>query len=201
MPSRHASPGRFGTLRSSTGYETEGREKYDHKVTFNFDYSDVSVSVEKARRLIEAFGKELKTDMKGVKSSNGFIFADSDFRNYSTATINLMSDKALARDMYSLGKETSAEAKAVMKKYIGSRVDTGRMKGSVYGSTVQHRGRVVAEAGWLDLWYRYFGYQEEGTRYVSPMHSVLRTYLEVAPQVQKSISWYIRNFTKGKGIK
>jgi hypothetical protein len=201
MASRHASSSRFGDLRSSTGYETEGREKYDYKVTFNFDYSDVNVSAEKARRLIEEFGKQIKSEMKGVKSSNGFIFADSDFRNYSTATIKLMSDSALARDMYALGKEVSAESKNVMKKYIGSRVDTGRMKGSVYNSTKQSKGRVVAEAGWLDLWYRYFGYQEEGTRYVSPMHSVLRTYLEVAPQVQKSVSWYIRNFVKGKGIK
>lgn len=201
MARKHANPERFGTLRSSSGYETEGREKYDHKVTFNFDYSDVTVGVQRARNMIEEFGKEIKNEMKGVKSSNGFIFADSDFRNYANATLTLMSDKALARDMYALGKETSLEAKSVMKKYIGSRVDTGRMKGSVYNTTTQSRSRVVAEAGWLDLWYRYFGYQEEGTRFISPMHSVLRTYLEIAPQVQRSVSWYIRNFIKGKGIK
>lgn len=201
MARQHANPERFGTLRTSSGYETQGREKYDHKVTFNFDYSEVGIGVQKARTMIEGFSKELKSEMKGIKSSNGFIFADSDFRNYSTATLKLMSDSALARDMYALGKETSLEAKSVMKKYIGSRVDTGRMKGSVYNKTTQNKSRVVAEAGWLDLWYRYFGYQEEGTKFISPMHSVLRTYLEVAPQVQKSVSWYIRNFIKGKGIK
>lgn len=184
-----------------SGYDTVGREKYDHKVTFTFDYSDVNIGVQKARDLIGDFGKQIKDEMKGIKSSNGFIFADSNFKNYPNATIQIMSDKVLAADMYALGKETSLEAKSVMKKYIGSRVDSGRMKASVYNKTTRNKDRVVAEAGWLDLWFKYFGYQEEGTRFVSPMHSVLRTYLEIAPQVQKSVSWYIRNFIKGKGIK
>lgn len=195
---------RFGALRSmgySSGYDTVGREKYDYKVTFNFDYSDAELGVQKARALIAAFGKEIKSNMSTIKASNGFIFADSDFKSGSDATIKLVSDKALEKDVYEMGKMVSDESKSTMQKYIGSRVDTGRMKGSVYGRTTKRKGHVKAEAGWLDLWFKYFGYQEEGTKRISPMHSVLRTYLEVAPWVQQGVSQYIRNFVRGKGLK
>lgn len=183
------------------GYDTVGREKFSHKVEFSIDYSDVELGKKEAEMLLRGFKKELSNSMRGIKTSNGFVYADSDFSDAydMSATIELISDKVLERDAYIIAKDIAAESKDTIKKYIGSRVDTGRMKGSVYGRTRKEKGRIVAEAGWLDLWYKYFGFQEDGTQSISPMRSMLRTYLEVAPEVQKTFSWYLRDFVRGKG--
>lgn len=197
---------RFGELRSSgrgAGYDTTGREKFSHKVEFSIDYSDVELGKREAMRLLQDFKKELNLSMDGIKTSGSFVYADSDFSNAydMSKTVEVISDKILEKDVYTFAKEIAAESKDTIKKYIGGRVDTGRMKGSVYGRTRKEKGRVVAEAGWLDLWYKYFGFQEDGTQKISPMRSMLRTYLELAPWVQKSMSEYMRNFVKGKGYK
>lgn len=198
--------GRFGALRSmgySSGYDTVGRENFAHKVVFTLDYSDTEIKMKEARKLLSDFGREVKDSLTGVKTSHGMILADSKFGKYiETENVIQMPDgEGIAKDMASLGEQFAAESKASIKKYIGRRVDTGRMKGSVYGRTTKRKGVVVAQAGWLDLWFKYFAYQEEGTKRINPMHSILRAYLENAPWVQKSMAQYLRDFTKGEGYK
>lgn len=197
---------RFGALRSmgySSGYDTKGREDFDHKVVFTIDYSDAELKLKDARALIGDFGREIKDSMRGVKTSSGTIMADSNFGKYINLeqTVQMPDGKGIAEDMYTLGQYVSSESKDSIKRYIGSRVDTGRMKASIYGRTTKRKGMVVAQAGWLDLWFKYFAYQEEGTKKVRPMHAILRTYLEVAPTVQSLMSNYLRNFSKGEGYK
>ena len=197
---------RFGALRSmgySSGYDVNGREDFDHKVVFTIDYSDAELKLKDARALIADFGREIKGAMKGVNVSSGTIMAKSDFSKYIDVEqlIQIPDGEGIADDMYKLGQYFSSESKDSIKRYIGSRVDTGRMKASVYGRTSKRKGVVVAQAGWLDLWFKYFGYQEEGTKRIRPMHAILRTYLEVAPTVQSLMSNYLRTFTKGKGYK
>jgi hypothetical protein len=190
-------------MGNSAGYDTNGKEDYSHKVVFTLDYSDVEMKMREARDLIGIFGRDLKASMDGINRSGRFITADSDFSNaYDIqATIELPGGPGTDADMAKIGEYFAAESKATIKKYIGGRVDTGRMKGSVYGRTIKRKGRVTAQAGWLDLWFKYFGFQEEGTIHVSPMRSMLRTYLEMAPFVQKYMSQYIRSYTKGEGYK
>lgn len=197
---------RFGTLRSmgySSGYDINGREDFDHKVVFTIDYSDAELKIKDAQKLLADFGREIKGAMKGIKVSSGTIMADSNFNKYTEVEqlIQLPDGEGIATDVYTLGQYFSSESKDSIKRYIGSRVDTGRMKASVYGRTTKRKGVVVAQAGWLDLWFKYFGYQEEGTKRIRPMHAIMRTYLETAPVVQSLMSNYLRNFTKGKGYK
>lgn len=201
---------RFPSIRTSgEGYETEGREYYDHKVSIIYDYSDVEVNARSARQAMSDFSYELHTAMKGIKSNkNGFIFADSDLPSIATIdgalqkTIKVYADdKQISDNMIEIAKTTAAESKDTIKKYIGGRVLTGTMKRSVYGRIKKRKGFVTAEAGWLDLWYKYFAFQEEGTSQVRPMHAIMRTYLEIGPWVQKGVAKYLRGYTRGEGFK
>lgn len=200
--------GKFEALRTAgrDGYDTTSKDTFDNQVVFTFDYSDLEVGMKEARNMIADFGKELRDSMQGVNTEKGtyFVYAKSDFKkSYTTTSADLILPKVTDMDklIYQVGKNVSALSKDTIKKYIGSRVETGDMKGSIYGRTTKSKGKVVSRAGWLDLWYKYFGYQEEGTKQISPMHSILRTYLEVAPQVQRAMSEFVRKSTKGGGLK
>jgi hypothetical protein len=200
--------GKFEALRTAgrDGYDTTSKDTFDNQVVFTLDYSSLELGMKEARNMIADFGKELKDSMEGVNTEKGtyFVYAKSDFKkSYTTTSADILIPKAKDIDnvVYRAGKGISALSKDTIKKYIGSRVETGDMKGSIYGRTSKSKGQVVSRAGWLDLWYKYFGYQEEGTKTISPMHSILRTYLEVAPQVQRAMSELVRKSTKGGGFK
>lgn len=192
-------------INNYSGFSTEGKDVSSSEVSFVIDYSGLKVGMKEARDLIADFGKEIKVSMDGINKdrSSGFILASSDYSNaYDTSKIvKLPKIEAIAHDANEIAKNISAEGKAKIKRYIGSRVETGTMKGAVYGRTYKGKDMVTAKAGWLDLWYKYFDYQESGTRYITPMNSMLRTYLELAPEVQKAMSQYLRNSTKGEGFK
>jgi hypothetical protein len=189
---------------------TEGKEGFDHEVSFTFDYSDIDVKTRQVKKELSDFGDEVYRFMKGmdVDKSSGFIFPNLD-KMYST-TLNGSINKALTilpdgkqigNDMNVFAVAVSAESKETMKKYIGSRVDTGLMKASVYGRTERRAKKITSRAGWLDTWHKYFGFQEDGTYQIRPMHSVMRTYLEMAPWVQKSLNEYFRSYTRSGGYK
>jgi hypothetical protein len=206
-----ANKDRWPMLRTSgPGYETQDKEQFDYQVEFNFDFSDVSVKTRQAKKLIGELDYQLYKELKNIKvdKSSGFVFAkevtatNPASRGSISTKIKVFSDEGiLEKDMQAFGVATSAEAKETIKKYIGSRIETGRMKESVYGRTKVRKGFVSATAGWLDLWYKYFGFQENGTFQIRPMHSMLRTYLELAPQVQKGVATYLRNYVRGSGYK
>jgi hypothetical protein len=197
---------RFEGLRTTgEGYETEGRENFDHKVEFIFDYSNLNNTTRIVRKELGDFSYELYKTLKPVKTdkASGFVFIDGIKGNTNSVNgkiskmIKMVPDpEVLGDDMLQLAKGIAAESKSTMKKYIGSRVQTGRMKASVYGRVKRQKNKLVIQAGWLDLWYKYFGFQEEGTSKIRPMHAVMRTYLEMAPWVQKGISQYFRNYTR-----
>lgn len=199
---------RFAQLRTvgRDGYDTTSKDTFDNQVVFTLDYSDMQLGLKEARQMVADFGKELQASMSGVKTQKGtyFVYADSDFSKARTATsMDLLIPKVDNMDnvINEFGKGVSMMSKEAIKKYIGSRVDTGLMKGSVYGRTTKSKGKIVSRAGWLDIWYKYFGYQEEGTDTIRPMHAILRTYLEIAPQVQRGMSEFLRMSTRKGGFK
>lgn len=201
---------RFPKIRmSGEGYETSGREYSDYAVKIVFDYSDVAVTAKSTRKAMSDFGNDIHKMMSGVtKTKGGFIVANSKLPDLATIdgalqkTISLYADdKQIGNDLLQFAKNTADVTKSTIKYYIGGRVETGRMKASVYGRTQKRKGVVTATAGWLDLWYKYFSFQEEGTSQVRPMHAMMRTYLEIAPWVQKGVSKYLRGYTRGEGFK
>jgi hypothetical protein len=50
--------------------------------------------------------------------------------------------------------------------------------------------------GWTELWYKYFGFQENGTKNINPMRSVLRTYMEMLPRFRDFASKFIINYRR-----
>ena len=213
---------RFASLRTSgPGYETKGKENFDHMVEFVFDYSKLGPTTRTVRKELSDFGYEIYKAMKPLKidKSSGFIYSKGIQGNSKAVngklakTVNLVPDpEFLANDMSTFAKAMASESKATMKKYIGSRVDTTRMKSSVYGRVKKQKNKLTIQVGWLDLWYKYFGFQEKGFRVgggaktgnpykVPGMRAVLRTYLEMAPEVQKGFNWYFRNYTRKAGRK
>lgn len=201
---------RFPSIRTSgEGYETEGREYSDHLVQFVYDYSDFSATAKSTRQAMSDFGNDIYKLMSGMETNkSGFIYASNKMPNMMTVdgalqkVISLYADdKQIGNDLVQFAKNTADVSKSTIKYYIGSRVETGTMKGSVYGRTKRGKNKVTATAGWIDLWYKYFSFQEEGTSQVRPMHAMMRTYLEIAPWVQKGVSKYLRGYTRGEGFK
>lgn len=213
---------RFASLRTSgPGYETKGKENFDHMVEFVFDYSKLGTTTRIVRKELGDFGYELYKAMKplDVNKQTGFIYSkglqgnSNAIKGKLAKVVNMVPDpELLAQDMGILASDIAAESKATMKKYIGSRVDTTRMKSSVYGRVTRRKNKLIIQAGWLDLWYKYFGFQEKGFRVggatrtgssykVPGMRAVLRTYLEMAPWVQKGVAQYFRDYTRKGGYK
>lgn len=208
---------RFDSLRSGEGMSTEGREQFSNQVSFVFNYSDIEATTRTVKKELADLAAELSKTMRDMKGNKaGYVTPavdtysmyskgmDGKFSNMFTV---LPDGRQIAGDMERFAIAISAESKETMKKYIGSRVDTGLMKGSVYGRTKKSAGKVSANAGWLDTWHKYFGFQEDGTRTedgrvaIRAMRSVMRTYLEIAPIVTKNLNDYFRNYTRKGGFK
>jgi hypothetical protein len=92
-------------------------------------------------------------------------------------------------------RQIGEEGKQTMKKYA-NRIDTGRMNESIYYSTRKLKGSYVVRIGWTKLWFKYFGFQENGTENIRPMRSVLRTFLEMQPRVAAFANKFIRGYSR-----
>ena len=201
---------RFERLRTSgAGYETSGREKFSTYIEFVFDYSDLDKSARKVKKELSDFAydfsKALKQVNPKIKSSKDFVgFSEIKYIALTSGKnpsekFNLMPDGAQMRvalkdGMQSMGREGSM----VMKKHV-KRVDTGRMQDAVTYNTRSGAGRYTVRIGWTQLWYKYFSFQEEGTIFINPMHSLIRTQLEMFPRVYNYMSRFIRSYTRGSG--
>lgn len=191
----------------SAGYHTEPRDSFDNVIEIAFDFSDINVKSQRVRKELSDFSYELYRIMRNldVDQKSGFIYPSKKLRQVRTLgsldkVFKLLPDaERLGPDMLALAKITADEGKGTMKKYIGGRVETGRMIGSVYGRTYKQKNAVLVRIGWLDLWYKYFGFQENGTNKIRPMRAVLRTFLEIAPEVRKSLDLYFRNYSGSAG--
>ncbi len=191
----------------SDGYNPSGRENFDNVVEIAFDFSDINAKSQRVRKELSDFNYQIYKIMSklDVDEKSGFIYPSKKLRQVRTMgsmdkVFTLLPDaERLMPDIMALAKITADEGKTTMKKYIGSRIETGRMVGSVYGRTYKKKDGVLVRIGWLDLWYKYFGFQENGTNKIKPMRAVLRTYLEIAPQVRKALDEYFRSYSGSAG--
>ncbi len=177
------------------GYETTGRERFDNSIEFSFDYSDINAKASLIRRELA----ELDESFKAIAKKKSNIVSVRNIGTMQLPIESIPNSDRIASDMNKFATIVAADSKRVIKKYIGDRIDTGRMIGSVYGRTTKTAGKVTARAGWLDQWYKYFGFQENGTVHVSPMRAILRTFLEVSPEITKSMQYYLKNYSNKAG--
>ena len=185
---------------SPHGYSTEKTPDIDYKLRFVFDYSDVDVTARKVRSEVTKMGNEIYKLNKVKKTSKhlGGIWIETtkpdEFVNEAMRAI-LPADGhqiqvELTKDAQALGEM----ARDVMKKYV-NRVDTGTMKREVrYKITKRDMKTLSVDVGWIRLWYKYFDYQESGTRAVKPMNALFKTRMETEPQFYKIYSKFTRTY-------
>lgn len=202
---------RFPSLTAARygGYSTDGKENFDHVIQFNFDYSDVDSTIRTVKKDVQDLGYELKQTFKGLgvsgsgrgnkpfyispKASAGF---DKIETGLLSSTMKVLPDgERIQNTLQPALQELGKDGKATMQKYA-NRIDTGLMRSSIRYNTRKYKSRYTVSIGWTQLWYKYFGFQENGTRSIPPMRSVLRTYLELAPRVQNFMSRFIRSYTR-----
>lgn len=208
---------RWPKLRSanSPGFETEGKDQFDHKIRIVFDYSDLNSTVRDVEKQFSDFSYDMKKIFdaieipRGKGNSNLLYVEPGSFLDYDLSregvldeVFKLVPDGTRVRDALKPGMQgIGADGKNTMRKYV-NRIETGRMKSSIKYSTRGDKKRYIIEIGWIDLWYKYFGFQENGFNNVPPMRSLMRTYVELLPRIQNYLSRFMRAYTskEGKGI-
>lgn len=196
-------------IREGEAYSSEGKEEFNHMIEYVFDYSDLDIKARDVKQILSDFSYDTAKGLKsiGLGSSKSREFVD--FRiadsiggggqgvideRFTLLPDGLQTRLALKRGLGDLG----ATGKDTMKKYV-NRIDTGLMKDSVKYKTDGNQKRSYVRIGWVYLWQKYFGWQEEGTSQITPMNSLIRTHMEMLPRVNNYMSRFIRSYTRGTG--
>nr|DAW17370.1 MAG TPA: hypothetical protein [Caudoviricetes sp.] len=207
---------RWPKLRSenSPGFETDGKDGFEHKIRIVIDYSNADSTVREVEKIFSDFSYDLKTIFKSIdiptgKTDNLFYVNPGPMLNYDISRdgvldelIRVVPDGERTRAALRSGvQQIGADGKATMQKYV-NRIETGRMKESIKYATRGDKKKYIIDIGWTELWYKYFGFQEMGFKNVPPMRSLMRTYAELLPRTQKYLSRFMRTYTKkeGKGV-
>lgn len=170
MPNRFES--RSERTRQGDGYSTtkgkRGGGMFRSEAVIEFNYDGFATSLDAAKNELNSLLRKLDSlpDSKLIGSKQ---VSDVEVFGPWRKTI-----KFRVRD---IAVRTTAFMKNEMLSAIGGRIETGEMKGSVRGRTdATSQYAEVSRAGWLDNWYKYFGFQEEGTSTgIRPMNAVLKT--------------------------
>lgn len=140
---------------------------FRNQVEVRFDYIKFNQAVDSTKRAYADSLRELKQN-KQVKVVNGVAAqrfrVPDEWKSIVKWRVN------------EIAKTTSLKMQDAIIEKIGGRIETGRMKGSVYRRTEKpSAGVVISRAGWINLFYKYFGFQEEGTSTgIKPMRSMLK---------------------------
>lgn len=180
-------------VRQGDGYtrtiNKRGGGHFNNEVEIKFTYVKFYEGIEEVRRMAAQHVRELKAG-DGIEFIRGAAFEDFEINGYWRKNIKWR--------VNNIAKETSAVMKEAMKRQIGGRIETGEMKRSVYGRTeVASAAQTSSRAGWLDLFYKYFGFQEEGTELISPMHSLNAAMLAGRLHAGKEINKMSRDYRRG----
>lgn len=209
---------RYPRLRTSgPGYETSNRETFDTQVTIEFDYSQLDFSSRDVKQAVSDFSKYVRElDKKhGIRKAGTNIAFDvspgaasavassGQQGDRSTLSFPLLADglriqQVLKDQVGAIGQD----GRKIMRGYANRR-ETGRMNESIRYNARARGNKYVINIGWTELWYKYFGFQENGTLNgvggIKPMHSVIRTYMQMLPKIQNYTSRLYREYVRGDG--
>lgn len=185
-------------MAGQSGYSTS-RDKttggsFRDQAVIRFNYAEFDKSLDQANKYYANMVRALKSN-KQIKITKGGS-ADTDL-----AVVREWR-KTIKYGVRSLATDTTAYMKQEMLQGIGGRIVTNTMKGSVRGRTdPTSAAREVSRVGWLDLWYKYFGFQEEGTDTgIKPMKSVVRAAVKGRLFAAKGLAKLSRDLrSAGKG--
>lgn len=151
----------------STSKQKRGGGVFRHEAVVTFNYVKADKTLQEMKKIYADLGRKIKSSTKTVVDDKGKVFTNIAASNEWR--------KVLKYRIRDIAVTTTAEMKEEILNGIGGRIETGTMKGSVRGRTDSNAQRDVSRAGWLDLWFKYFGFQEEGTSTgIKPMGALLR---------------------------
>lgn len=179
---------------SGDGYSTSKSKRgggvFRSEAVIVFNYKNAEESLAKGKEEFAKLYRRLKSD-KDVKIYNGRAMEEMPvFDGWR---------KVIKYRVREIAVKTSALMEQEMLRGIGGRIETGTMKGAVRRKTENSTAqREVSRAGWLDLWYKYFGFQEEGTSTgIKPMRSILRATVKGRIFAAKELSKMARDLRSG----
>lgn len=208
-------PSRGTRNRTGDGYSTSkskrGGGMFRSEAVIEFNYDGFMSSLDSAK-------KELNRMLQNLDSLPDSKLVGS--KQVSDIEVFGEWRKVIKYRVRDVAVRTTAFMKDEMLSNIGGRIETGTMKGSVKGRTDRSsQYGEVSRAGWLDTWYKYFGFQEEGTggtqrsgpsmpggnfgyssQGIRPMNAVLKTVTAGRIFALKELSKMTRNLrSAGKG--
>lgn len=208
--------GKYGNPRvrdaGSEAYSSAGKSNFRTKLTVSFDFSDAERSLREARRSLEQMNAEARALMKKLNKTNkgyGIYISANAVKDRNAQGNQLMSfnlpaiekEGEFSASLKPFLTEVGKMGKDIMKSKYATRRETGLMNSSVtYMQRRTGKNKAVVEIGWVRTWKKYFGWQEMGTSNgIKPMAAVIRTGLELQPQITSTYSKYFRKTFLEKG--
>jgi hypothetical protein len=195
---------------SEPGYSrNRGSASGPTKLVFELDYSDYDRTIRQARSETQKISKEIKSverfiNSQGGKNKYGQIrIMNGDLSKFA----NEVSTRLLPAgtiDMQIQAKKAmepfAVEIRELMKHFV-NRVDTGKMKQSVRYQMVSSGSakKLRIEVGWVRLWYKYFDYQDNGTKFIVPMKALFNTRLRGEKMFDDSVRMFYRDYILKSG--
>lgn len=196
---------------SLPAYSSADKQDFRHKVTVRFDFKNYDRSIRDLRRSVQETNRSARELTKKLNKTNKgygvYISAKqvSDRSGFGNEMINLELPGAdeLSAKLAPFLSEVGQKGKEIMLKYA-SRKETGLLRKEIrYKQDRPGSGYAQVEIGWIRSWYKYFGWQEEGTVSIPPMNAILRTTVELdskASGIPQMYSKYFREIFLEKGI-
>jgi len=177
---------------SQLAYETSNKDSFTSGIQISFNYSKLLKTEKQLQNELISFMTSF--DSKTVKLINKRSAITQAKYNFNLIPDGITLQRTLEPAMIAIGQD----GKDVMSNYI-DRVQTGRMKSSVRYQTRKRNNntKFVINIGWTELWYKYFGFQEDGTKHIKPMHSVMHTYLTILPKVNNYVLRFMMSYKAG----
>ena len=179
------------------------------KLVFELDYSDYEKSIRTARMQTAVISQEIKKAGKYINKHGGngkygqvrimqgdlSMFAKSiSTRLLPAGTIDMQIQAKKAM------KPFAVELTELMRGFV-NRVDTGDMKRNIRYQMISTGSakKLRIEVGWVRLWYKYFDYQESGTRFIVPMKALFNTRLRGEKMFDDSVRKFYRDYILKSG--
>jgi hypothetical protein len=206
----------YPPLRDGEAYTSSSKEEFDNAVKIVFDYGDLTVKAEMANKIADKYLRAINKDFAKAlndKSLQGLIKPTVKSGSYTQVLLFPADFKQqVAADLNAAGKIFAEEMKGEIKQVIATtagrrgpgRIDTSRMFDFVFGRRTfwdKEKGVMEVSAGWLDTWYKYFGFQEEGTYQIKPMNAISHTAMLAFSQASKFARMYAARIGSRKGFK
>lgn len=216
---RNRKPSRQAGTKTGVGYSTN-RTDSRYKFEIRIEHGRFDVSMNQARQQMQKYmgiieneflntTKQIPTFKTGYMMAYGAARKGTAMKTMTSAIqTQLNSEKFIkaiyddfASDVGRLGvSNVRSGIKEPEKRPLSFRYDTGTMYNSVTFDKRQNKDDIVISVGWVDTFYKYFDFQERGTKSIGAMNSITRGYRQTAPQAYRLLFRFMSNYTNKDGF-